>query len=124
MFMLKNIAFPTDSGTKGQSRKLCSEPTVYLSRSIGWLEVWGVAAASLIACLSALAQQPPEITTQPQSQTITNGNNALFTVTAQGHKPLSYQWLFNALPIAGATNSDLALTNVQCSNAGIYSITV
>lgn len=97
---------------------------MYLSRSIGRLELWGVAAASLVFCLSALAQQPPEITTQPQSQTATNGDNALFTVTARGHKPLSYQWLFNTLPIVGATNSDLVLMNLQCSNAGLYSVTV
>jgi len=89
------------------------------------LELWGVAAASLVFCLSALAQQPPLIRAYPQFfESVTNGSNVLFTVTAQGHKPLHYQWLFNALPIGGATNSELLLTNVQCSNSGLYSVTI
>src|SRR5208282_1215744 len=36
----------------------------------------------------------PGIAVQPQSQSVVQGSNANFTVTASGAGPLSYQWLF------------------------------
>jgi hypothetical protein len=47
----------------------------------------------------------PSITTQPLSQTITAGMTAMFSVTAAGTAPLSYQWRKNATAISGATSS-------------------
>ena len=38
---------------------------------------------------------PPTITTQPQSQTVVQGQNATFSVAASGTTPLSYQWNLN-----------------------------
>ena len=78
--------------------------------------------------------QAPAITQQPASVTAILGNNATFTVTAQGTAPLSYQWRRNGTPIPGATNSDppafnlqrstLNLPNVQPSDAGLYTVTI
>ena len=84
----------------------------------------GLIAAQLAFLTSVCATQSPTITSQPQSQTPPTGTNVLFNVTATGHKPLGYQWQFNSITILDATNSDLLLTNVQCSNGGIYSVTV
>ncbi len=64
------------------------------------------------------------ITAQPQSQTVAIGGNTLFSVAASGISPLRYQWLFNGITIAGATNATLILTNAQPSNAGNYSAIV
>ncbi len=48
---------------------------------------------------------------------------ATFTVVAGGSAPLSYQWYFNtSAPIAGATNFQFTLTNIQATNAGVYSV--
>jgi hypothetical protein len=55
----------------------------------------------------------PAITTQPQSQTLIGGSTALFTVATTSTTPLSYQWRRNSGNIAGATNTSLALTNVN-----------
>ena len=66
----------------------------------------------------------PMIATQPQNQTVTAGANVTFTVTANGTAPLSYQWLFNATPISGATSSSLTISNAQPANAGNYSVRV
>jgi hypothetical protein len=66
----------------------------------------------------------PSITTQPQSQTVNRGDNATFTVVATGTAPLVYQWNFGGLPIAEATGSSFAVTNVQSTNAGNYSVEV
>ena len=53
----------------------------------------------------------PAFTTQPQSQTVTAGANATFTVAASGAAPLAYQWKHNGRPIAGATSASYTITN-------------
>jgi hypothetical protein len=67
---------------------------------------------------------PPAISTQPQSQTESPGSTATFSVQASGSTPLCYQWLFNNVPLTGATNSTLTLPNLQASEAGYYSVAV
>ncbi len=52
------------------------------------------------------------------------GTNAEFSVTVIGTAPFSYQWMFNGTNIAGATLNSLAITNVQPTNAGNYSVMV
>jgi T5SS/PEP-CTERM-associated repeat protein len=64
------------------------------------------------------------IISQPQSQTMTNGGQAMFTVAATGTGPLSYQWRFNGGPISGATSASLVLQDVNASMAGSYSVVV
>lgn len=72
----------------------------------------------------------PGITTQPQGQSVSQGSIANFTVVATGNPPLSYQWrkngfdLSNGGNISGATTSALAISNVQPSDAGNYSVLV
>ena len=68
---------------------------------------------------------PPSITISPTNRTVIIGSNALFVVAATGTAPLNYQWYFNTnSALAGATNSSLALTNSQTTNAGTYSVIV
>jgi hypothetical protein len=67
---------------------------------------------------------PPAITTPPQSQTVTNGQNASFSVVATGTDPLSYQWSLNGTDLADATSSTLTLTSVQTNNTGNYTVVV
>jgi pectate lyase len=68
---------------------------------------------------------PPEITSQPADQTVSEGDDATFSVTATGTPPLFYQWFFNTnTPLPGATASSLTLTNVQTNSAGVYQVVV
>ncbi|MGA2178200.1 MAG: immunoglobulin domain-containing protein [Verrucomicrobiota bacterium] len=67
---------------------------------------------------------PPVITTQPQSQTVAQGSNVTFNVTAAGCSPLSYQWEFNGTNISTATNASLTLTSVNTNNAGNYMVVI
>jgi uncharacterized repeat protein (TIGR03803 family) len=67
---------------------------------------------------------PVVITAQPLDQTVGAGQNASFSVTATGTLPVSYQWRFNATPIAGATDSTYGRANVQITDAGSYSVIV
>ena len=78
---------------------------------------------SLPAVLTVLVS--PTITVQPSDRMVRRGEDVEFDVTAAGSQPLSYQWFFNqTIPLAGATNSSLILTNMQKSQAGYYRVTV
>src|SRR5262249_39966574 len=60
----------------------------------------------------------------PVSQTVGEGSQAFFSVSAAGPPPLAYQWYFGSNVIPAATNRWLSLTNVQFSQAGGYTVKV
>jgi len=66
----------------------------------------------------------PMILVQPQSQTVTAGNDLAFNVAASGTSPLNYQWQFNGFIIAAARSSRLTISNVKPANAGDYTVVV
>ena len=67
--------------------------------------------------LTSAAVQPPNLTT--------NGA-AIVTLTAAiaGQGPFTYQWQFDGVSLAGATNNALTLSNVLDSQSGAYSVIV
>jgi hypothetical protein len=67
---------------------------------------------------------PPVIISQPANVTVAVSNTAMFSVTATGSAPLSYQWSFSATPLDGATNATLVIFNVQPAQAGNYSVQI
>jgi hypothetical protein len=67
---------------------------------------------------------PPVIVSQPSSQSVAPGSNATFTVSADGTAPFTYQWFFSGNALGGSTDSTLALSNVQSTNAGGYKVVV
>jgi len=94
---------------------------VVVSNSLG-------SATSAVAVLNVLA--PPAFSSQPASRTNSTGSTAIFTATATGSAPLNYRWQLNGLGltnggrISGATSNNLAITNVQTSDAGPYTLVV
>lgn len=66
----------------------------------------------------------PDITTQPQSQTVSAGSSVQFVVTATSDKALSYQWQRNGQPISGATFSSYSFTGARTADAGDYTVVV
>jgi uncharacterized repeat protein (TIGR01451 family) len=64
----------------------------------------------------------PTITLAPQSQTVLVLSNVSFTVAATGPGPISYQWLFNGIPLAGETSTELTIASVRPAHAGTYSV--
>ncbi|MDB6110510.1 MAG: Immunoglobulin I-set domain protein [Pedosphaera sp.] len=52
------------------------------------------------------------------------GDNLTLSAFVDGTAPLRYQWQNNGITIAGATNSSLAITNAQLTNAGSYVLVV
>ena len=67
---------------------------------------------------------PPAILTPPSSQTNIIGASASFSVVATACTPETYQWARNAVPLAGATNATLILSNLTLALAGNYSVLV
>jgi hypothetical protein len=70
-----------------------------------------------------ILQSPPTIVSQPQSAQVVLGAAASLTVSATG-TDLSYQWLKNDGPIAGATSSTFTLSSVTAADEGSYRVTV
>jgi glucose/arabinose dehydrogenase len=66
----------------------------------------------------------PNITSHPQSVSVSPGQIASFTVTATGSTPLSYQWQKNNANIAGATSTTYTIANVNATHAGQYRVIV
>jgi alpha-tubulin suppressor-like RCC1 family protein len=77
---------------------------------------------SVVAALTVLT--PPSITAQPQSRTNVTGTTGSFAVTAAGTAPLAYQWRLNGTPLGSATGASYAITNVQGTHAGAYTVVV
>ncbi len=70
------------------------------------------------------ANLAPFIVAQPANQTVSLGSSATLTVAVGGNRPLSYQWQRAGTNLIGATNSSLAITNVQFTDSGPYSVLV
>lgn len=70
------------------------------------------------------APVPPSIVSQPQQAEVPSGVGVTFAVDATGTLPLAYQWFKDGTRILGATNAQLAIAQVQPTNAGAYSVTV
>jgi formylglycine-generating enzyme required for sulfatase activity len=71
-------------------------------------------------CALTHTEGPPIITQQPQSQTNTVGNTAVFSVTVKGTEPLYYQWYQNNCVILNATNSSFSIQVSSLNDAGNY----
>ncbi len=94
-----------------------SETTTYYGR---WENSCGESA-----CLSVTVNvnQATQITTQPQSQSVCEGDDVTFSVSATGDN-LTYQWQKDGSDISGSTSSSLTLTNVSSSDEGSYACVV
>ncbi len=72
-----------------------------------------------------VAPAPPSITSQPLSQSVFQGGDAVFQVIASGSAPLGYQWWYNQTNIlAGQTNATLSLSQATSAMSGSYSVVI
>jgi len=73
---------------------------------------------ALLLLSFALVRAADTVGSAQIGQTITLG------VTVNGSAPFTYQWNFNGAAVAGATNAQLVLANVQPAAAGTYTVQV
>jgi hypothetical protein len=96
----------------------------------GYVRVANNAGPSVVVAnavqFSYSSLQPPFITVQPQSQSGRIGSAVTFSVraAAYGASSFSYQWAFNGTNASGGTGMAYAVSNLQSSSAGSYSVTV
>lgn len=85
-------------------------------------------SGSITSAVTTLSTTPaavaPTISQQPENLFLSAGATATFKVVANGNSPLKYQWLWNGGIISGATNASCVRTNIQMSDAGIFSVRV
>ena len=60
----------------------------------------------------------PSISVQPASETVTAGQTAKFSVTADGTAPLLYQWRKGGVAISGATSATYTTPATSTTNSG------
>lgn len=95
------------------------------SNSMGTLVLDDLRVATSFAELfGSVPDEPPQILSQPQSQTVAEGESATFSVVAAGTPPLSYQWQRNQADLPGAVNASLTLNAVTLADAGAYRVIV
>ncbi len=93
---------------------------VRVSNAVGSVTSWNV----VLTVNEAVQPQAVAIGTQPSPQVQLPGGSATFAVAASGSGPITYQWLKDGTPIAGATAAVLTLGGVTGSDAGSYAVTV
>jgi alpha-tubulin suppressor-like RCC1 family protein/plastocyanin len=83
-------------------------------------------AGSVTSSVASLTVTIPSITisTQPASVSTNPGSTVTFTVAATAPFALSYQWMKNGAPVAGASATTLTLTNVQLTDNGTYAVRI
>lgn len=72
--------------------------------------------------VAVLGSGSPQITLQPVSQIVQRSNTIQLHARAAGLQPLRYQWWLDDLPLAGATNASLILSNILGANTGNYRV--
>jgi hypothetical protein len=86
---------------------------------------YALTSAQVLAHYDASGIAPVITDLTPLNESTNVGATAIFTVTASGTAPLYYQWYgLNGAAIPNATNVTLALSNVQASAQGQYSVVV
>ncbi|TAK98126.1 MAG: hypothetical protein EPO07_12375, partial [Verrucomicrobia bacterium] len=69
---------------------------------------------------------PPALTIlrSPLSETVLTNTRVVFTATATGDTPLTYQWRWNGTDIAGATGTNYVIASAQTNHTGTYDVVV
>jgi hypothetical protein len=62
----------------------------------------------------------PSVTQHPVSQTVSEGEKAVFLIEASGTAPLTYRWQKDGETLTGEKNPYIMLEDVQAADAGTY----
>lgn len=70
------------------------------------------------------AGTPPYVSSISSSTSVAVGIQFSIGVSAGGTAPISYQWMKDGVPIAGATNYSYGVSSAQLSDAGAYTVSL
>jgi uncharacterized delta-60 repeat protein len=120
----KNGTPLTDGGnTSGSGGATLVISNVLRADEGGYSVVVTNASGVFTSSVATLTVVEPVIFRQPCGVYSSIGSNATFTVGAAA-TALTYQWRKDGVPLAGATSSSLALSNLQASDAATYDVVV
>jgi len=95
----------------------------FSTQVIGWEKANASGHSAPFDVKFVIQGSPPVITVQPVTQTVNAGAEVTFSVTVTGEAPLTYQWFWEDLEIAG-TQSTLLLSGVRSDQGGGYRVRV
>jgi len=72
------------------------------------------------AFLAVACSAPVMFTKQPQNQSLLSGGTIMLSVEATGTATIGFQWHRNDVPLAGATNRILTVSNAMAGDSGRY----
>ncbi|PWU20264.1 MAG: hypothetical protein C5B50_04455, partial [Verrucomicrobia bacterium] len=94
------------------------------SGSAGLYSVQVSGACNSVTNFANLTVNTPTTADALTSQTNCPGDTVLFSTTAHGTGPFSYQWVKDGSPLSGKTDSTLTLSSISSGSAGLYSVQV
>jgi len=103
----------TDGGGSSLQRRTAN---AYGNNPANWL----AAAPTAGNANATSAATPPVIVQSPASTNALVNTDLLLQAVASGAGPLSWQWRFNGVELAGATNSSLFIDHLQLGDSGAY----
>lgn len=89
-----------------------------------WLRASAIVAGPDHALAARTGILLPQIVIQPQGQGAISGGTNIFNVLVSSRQQPAYQWQFNRVNIAGATNDTLVIENVNAQKEGQYRVFV
>ena len=98
-----------------------------LSGNTGICPISGIPGLTTISAGNShgMVMSPLLIKNPPRDQQVAEGGKAVLEVyTASAAEPVNYQWMYNGVPVQGATTPMLVISNAQSSSAGNYSVRV
>jgi hypothetical protein len=119
------LAYPPLGGLADYPQVAPQTISVPVSRGSNYaIQLIGTSSANFTMRLEAT--NTPVIITQPRSQTVYSNASALFYVVSAGinQAAFTFQWSLNGANLPGETAPMLALTNIDASMAGTYTVTV
>src|SRR5262249_46994799 len=81
-------------------------------------------ATGMIPVACQLGQEPPVQTGPPPIQSVPAGNATVLRAPTVAGSVITYQWLRDGIPVAGATGPELPLQPANASANGIYSVII
>ncbi len=113
-----------DGGAIGGANSSTLNLTNLQTSDAGTYSVLVTGACNFVEPSATLTVNASTTASTPSSQTACSGDTVNFSTTPGGTGPFTFQWKKDGSPIGGANSSSLALTNVQPSDAGTYSVLV
>ncbi|HTH49229.1 MAG TPA: immunoglobulin domain-containing protein, partial [Candidatus Limnocylindria bacterium] len=86
--------------------------------------VTNLAGTATSGAATLTVRTPPNVTTDPASQTVVQGGPVTFSVVAAGTGPLAYQWQRATTNLPGATGPSYSIPSVALGDAGSYRVVV